>query len=220
MAPSREPLLRPVLQRSFDLWRLEAPRFLAFGLLATMLGLLLGQAPLIGLPLSLAVDGPLAAGLVRAARRVSAGERPGSEDFLLRPEEIAPFAVLGLVTQGLALLASLLLLLPGLLLAALFAVAIPLQLDEPKRVGLTLAGSIALVRPRLGAVFGLTLLLAGLELLLSWPLLAHLLGGGQPTAELLLPLVLGLCLLTPFQGIVAAVLYEHLRRGRRLDHLA
>lgn len=213
----REPLLLPVLQESFNVWRQEAPRFLAFGLLATTAGLLLGQLPLIGLPLSLAVDGPLLAGLVRATRAVRAGERPGAETFLLRPEEMAPFALLALATQACVLLGSLLLLLPGLLAMAWFSVAIPEQLDEPGPLAAVLKRSALLVQPRLGSVLALSLLLSGFELLLSLPMLSMVVDGVQPGPEQLLPLLTGLCLLMPFQGIAACVLHEKLRRGRRLD---
>lgn len=215
--PDTDPLVLPVLQESFDLWRQEAPRFLAFGALATVVGVLVGQLPLIGLPLALAIEGPLAAGLARAAWRLRAGERPGAEDFLLRPEQWAPFLALSLTVQCLFLLGALLLVVPGLLAMAWFSVAVPAQLRTPGPLVVTLRRSVALVQPRLFSVLGLTLLLAGFELLISLPIFRSLLDGTQPTLERLLPLLIGLCLLTPLQGIAAAVLHDRLARGERVD---
>jgi hypothetical protein len=204
------PLFLPALVQSYEIWSLESSWFLFYGFFMLVVALAAGQAPLVGLPLSLALDGPLVGGLVLATRRIQQGERPGIEDFMGGFRRALPLAALSLIVAAITLAGLLLLLLPGLLAAALLGVATPVMLLESRGLRDSLEASARLVRPRLWPVATLMLLLAAVQGLLALPALGVLLRGEEPGLAQALPLFLGLGLLGPFHGILCAVLYQRL----------
>ena len=210
----RRPLVLPLLRQAYEIWSLEASWFLFYGFFMLAAAFALGQVPLVGLPLSLALDGPLSAGLVLATRRVTQGERPGPEDFMggfHGARRMLLLAALSLLVSGLTVVGLVLLLVPGLIVAALLSVATPVLLLENRSLRGCLQRSTLLTRARLWPVAALALLQATLQALLSLPLVDSLLHGTEPTLPQVLPVFLGLGLLGPFHGILGTLLYFRLR---------
>jgi hypothetical protein len=232
---SRPPLLAPLLRRTLDVWTLESRAFLLYGLFMVTAGIVLGQLPVMGLVAALAVDGPLAGGLVLATLRVLQEERPGREDFLggFRPAaRLAGLGMLAMLPATLALAAWLLmgslatwlgigaggvalvglpLLVVVLVAAVLWSVAVPVMMLEGGAVASALRASARLVRRRPWQVALLQVLLLALQMLLALPTLRDLAGQTQPGVSASLPFLLGLVLLGPLQGILTTLLYLRLR---------
>ncbi|MFA7331606.1 MAG: hypothetical protein WC326_11100 [Candidatus Delongbacteria bacterium] len=233
----RPPLLRPLLRQAMETWSLESPAFLLYGLFMLLAGLAVGQLPLVGLVLTLAVEGPLAGGLILATRSVLLQERPTREDFLGGFQSVRRafgLATLALIVPLLGLSGWLLvsgaapwltargwaaaiplLAVPGVLLvlaASLFyAVAAQVLLLEGQDPLRSLGASTRLVRRRPLAVALLLLFLALLQVLLALPTLRSLLTQQEPGWVQWVPYLLGMGLLGPFQGILGTLLYFRLR---------
>jgi hypothetical protein len=208
--------LGTLLRQSFETWTLESGWFLFYGFFMLMAGAALGQIPVAGLVLALAVEGPLAVGLVMATRRVALHERTGPEDLFAGFRGMAlatSTGMLALSVAGLSLLGFVALIVPGLLAAAFFSVALPVMVLEGCGVLESLKRSARLVKPRLAPILLIMLGFGLLELLLALPTLRTLLNGagGEPDTMQTLPFMLGMGLLGPLQGIVSTLLYMHLR---------
>lgn len=213
--PSATVFLGRLLRQSFETWTLESGWFLFYGFFMLMAGAGLGQLPVAGLALALAVEGPLGVGLVMATRRVMLNERTGPEDLFTGFRALAlalSSSLLALAVALLSLVGLALILLPGLLAAALFSVALPVMVLEGKGVGEALKRSARLVRPRLLPILALMVAFGLVELLLALPTLQTLLAtdAAEPDTLQSLPFMLGMGLLGPLQGIVSTLLYLHL----------
>jgi hypothetical protein len=237
-------LVLPLLRQTVETWTLESGAFLLYGLFMLVASLVVGQLPLVGLVLALAVEGPLAGGLVLATRRVLLQERPEREDFLggftgiRRSLELSTLALIvptlglgswlatsasapWLQAHGLTWAVSLVAL-PGVALtlaaAWFFAVSSQVLLLEQVPVGRSLRVSWGLVRRRPFAVAALLILFAVLQFLLALPTLLAMLAQHEPTLMQWLPLLLGMLLLSPFQGILGTLLYFRLRDEGSITH--
>ena len=121
---------------------LEAPELQGWGALQQLVGLQLLVVPLLLLVLTSALAGP-----VLAAARWHDGHRTGLAD-LLRPLVLQPLPLLllPLLCGALAGAASLLLVLPGLVLAFGWSLALPVLLDRGGEAWTAMATSLRLVR--------------------------------------------------------------------------
>lgn len=243
----RPPLLGPLLLRGYEVWSLESGWFLFYGFFMLAAGMGLLAVPVAGIPLALLAEGPLAGGLVLAVRRVLLQERPGIEDFLggFRGwERLAGLSLLALALAPLSLAALVLPILPelaagwragagpavpalwlgaGCLLllfaaSAFLVMAVPALLLERAGPARALLASWRLARRRPGAVLLLVALLDLVQALLARPALVQQLHQQAPGAAATLPLILGMGLLGPIQGVLATLLYLRLRQeeGRPL----
>ncbi|MDP2360315.1 MAG: hypothetical protein Q8O14_06130 [bacterium] len=215
MSPTPRPaLLLPLLRQTYEVWSLESNWFLFYGFFMLVAAYAAGQLPVLGLPLSLALEGPLAAGLILATRRVLLEERPGVEDFMggfRGAQRLTLLALLSLLVSTLVLAGVLLLIVPGILLASLWAVALPALMLEGGGLLDCLRTSVALTRPRLGLVAVLVVAQGLIQLLLALPMARVVLAQGQPTLAQILPFLLGLGLLGPIHGILNTLLYLRLK---------
>ncbi len=209
-------LVLPVLSKAFDIWRLDAWRFLLYGLFMVAVSLACGSLPLAGPLLDLALSGPLFAGLVFATHRLALKERPTVEDYLGGARQMAPLMALGFVSNLLVLGGTLLFVIPGLVLNTLFAVCIPAMALERTRLRDSIRRSVELVRGSFFQVLLLTLIFGLLQLVVGMPAVLDLLTGSQPLPGTLTPLLLGMVLLEPLGGIVTALIYFRLRGGTYL----
>lgn len=203
-----------LLREVFETWTLESGWFLFYGFFMLMAGAALGQLPVVGILLALAVEGPLGVGLVLATRRVVLNERTGPEDLFggfRGGTRILATSTLSLALMLLSLVGLVALLIPGLLVAALFSVALPVMVLEGGGVWDCLRRSTRMVRPRLWPVLALTLGIGLVEVLLALPTLTSLVAQAEPDTMQTLPFMLGMGLLGPLQGIFTTLLYLHLR---------
>lgn len=214
--PSAATFFAQLMRQTFETWTLESGWFLFYGFFMLMVGTALAQIPMVGVLLSLAVDGPLGAGLVLATRSVALNERTGPDDLFggFRSLRLAlANASLSLLVTMLSLAGTILLVLPGMLVAALASVALPVMILEGGGVMACLRRSYRMVRPRLWPVVLLVLLFGVVELMLALPSLRTLLAEAAPDTMQTLPFMLGMGLLGPLQGIASTLLYLQLREA-------
>lgn len=237
VSTSMPALLFALLRQSVETWSLESGAFLLYGLFMLVASFTVGQLPVAGLVLALALDGPLAGGVVLATRRLLLQERPEREDFLggfrgwARAFGLATLALLVPLLGMAAWLAVSAsqgwwtsrgwgwgIWLMGLAGAAstlgaawFFTLSAQVLLLERRDLSGSLRRSAQLVSRRPFSVALLLILLVLAQVLLALPTLAAMLAGSEPSLMQWLPFLLGMGLLGPFQGILGTLLYFRLR---------
>jgi hypothetical protein len=206
-------ILLPVLLKGFEIWRLEAFSFLAFGVFMVAVSMLLGQVPLFGLALSLAVNGPLVAGIVHATRKSVLNEKPTINDFLKGAELMGPLMALSLVTSVLTYLGLFLLIIPGLVAHVLFCLVIPMMICEGRDIKSSIIESVNLTKQYFLPVLGLVSIFLVIEIIFTLPSLKSILQQTEPAFSVIAPAALGMVLFGPLSAIVTALLYFRLRPG-------
>jgi hypothetical protein len=196
-----------MLREAFRIWREEPWRFLLFGAFVTGLNLLCGLANIPGILIATALQGPLTAGLVLATLAIREGRRPGTADFLGGQTMMRPLLWLALVTGLISLAGFVLLVIPGLVISTLWFCAVPVMLLQGGTLKEVLKTSQTLIAPVFLAVFSLELLLAATEALVSLPLAYRMMDQQAMNLETALPVMLAQCLLVPFSGILATLVY-------------
>ncbi len=207
--PNRN-LVYSVLKRGLELWSMEFVRFLAFGLFMVLLSTAAGMLPIIGLALGLAIEGPLVAGLLVAAKLTANGETPTLQAFAEGGRRFESLLLLSLVSQLICLLGGILLVVPYFLLSTALAVVLPVMVFEQLPLRDCLVRSWQLVRPRFLPVLGLIVIVELIQGVLSLPLLKQMISSTQPAPNVLFPVLLGMMLLGPLMGIWTWLLYEAL----------
>ncbi|MBM3786439.1 MAG: hypothetical protein FJW30_18935 [Acidobacteria bacterium] len=115
-----------------------------------------------GSVLPVVLQGPLGLGLQWAALRQVNGRNAASNDVNAGFQLIAPAILSCLIASIIVTLASMFLLVPGLIAAALLQLVYPLILDRGLSFSEAIAESISLSKPYLGSMVLLTLLQVGL----------------------------------------------------------
>lgn len=205
MAPHVYALL--ILKEAFRIWREEPGRFLLFGAFITGLNLLCSLASIPGVVIFSALQGPLGGGLVLATVAVREGRRPGTDEFLGGSAMMKPLLLLSLVTSLISLAGFALLVVPGLVVSALWICAIPWMMLRGGTTFEAMKASQQLVAPVFMSVFTLELFMAAADALVSLPLLQRMLQEEAMNTETMLPVLLAQCLLIPFGGILATLVY-------------
>jgi hypothetical protein len=204
-------LLLPLLKSGFDVWRIEAPRFLLYGVVIVSTSLLLGMVPLVGPLLNIAIEGPLLAGIFIATRRVLAYEVPEIEDFTGGFRLVIPLMTVALLKTLLSIAGLFLLVIPGIVVYTLFSLALPIVLFEGKEAKAALRESWKRVLPHFWIVLTVGVLLGLLSTVVTYPVLETILNEGMPSLDTLLPSLLGSCFLTPLGAIYVTLIYFGLR---------
>ncbi|MCA9782158.1 MAG: hypothetical protein KDC10_07185 [Calditrichaeota bacterium] len=200
-------LVTLLLKEAFAVWREEPWRFLLFGVFITGLNLLCSLASIPGVMIFTALQGPLFAGLALATVSVEAGQRPGTAEFLGGSRMMGPLMLLSLLTGLISLAGYMLLVIPGLLISTIWFCVVPWMILRGETLSESLKGSQALVMPAFLAVFVLEVLLAAVDALVSLPLLQRVLSEEGSSLETLMPVLLANCLLVPFSGILATLVF-------------
>jgi hypothetical protein len=220
MPPSTLSLI-PLLKTGFDVWRIEAPRFLIYGIFMTIMSILSGLVPMVGPLVNLAIEGPLVAGAILATQRVLSHEIPEIEDFTGGFKLLIPLMAVAFLRAVASITGLFALILPGIAIYTLLSLAIPIVLFERERPVQALITSWKRVLPAFWVVLTIGMLFGLMSLLITWPALetlfsgdSPLLGSQAPSMDALLPGLLGSCLLSPLSGIYVTLVYFHLREDQ------
>ncbi len=197
-----------LLGAAFRVWQQEALRFVLFGAFMTFVVLISGQVPLLGIPLSAGLQGPLEAGPVYATLKILRGGRPDTTEFLGGSRLMAPLFLVSLLANMAGFVGLFLFVIPGLLISTWWLMAIAEMAVKPQAsLWNVMQESGAKMKPVFFTGFLLVFIFTILEAVVTLPALQSMLEDNTPGAQAIFPVFLAQTLLTPIGGIAVTLLF-------------